>query len=200
MMMSAQSAILAGLRAKRTNSFTISENKSNNAKNGTGGNSVTRNPKLAQQMKKGKKTACYESRFLKQIMSASPVTRQMMISERIVDMSMENLSIMVHVDGDRYIGSAKDGEPHGHGTAVSPGGDIYSGEWYRGQPQGEGIYFWADEVAYMGMWHEGKRHGRGVLMVDNVAYPCRFEHGNMTEFDGQVCEKVFFMEPRRISM
>jgi len=195
----AHSKVLAGLQRKRANKAKIAVNE-NSARNG---NSTPRTTRLAEQLKRGKKISCYESRYLDQIVARIPKSHRTLLSESneiSVDVSISNLSIMVHTDGDRYVGTAENGVPHGYGCAVSTDGEMYYGEWINSSPQGEGIYFWNDGMAYKGMWHDGRRHGRGVFLSDNEAVPAEFEHGKMIRFDGEICEKVFFVRNKRKMM
>lgn len=65
-------------------------------------------------------------------------------------------------DGGKYIGSVRQGLPHGAGYFVfAHDGGKYEGGVVDGQPEGSGVYIALDGSTYEGQWQAGKRHGKG---------------------------------------
>lgn len=65
--------------------------------------------------------------------------------------------------GGTYLGTFKDGVPHGMGFFQMPGRDLamYEGQVVAGQREGVGIAVYADRSRYEGQWKDGRRHGTG---------------------------------------
>ena len=176
--MQANGAILESLRTKKTTKKTNESGE-------------IRKALIDLRKLKGKTAATFESATLRQLMSKVYKMQPTQIVERTIDTSLDNLSIMAHVNGSRYIGEKLDGMPHGYGTGVTPDGDMYNGDWFCGLPHGEGIYYWTDGVVYIGMWRNGIRHGRGGYLIDDETYLCEFENDKLISLDGEIVEKVF---------
>ena len=66
-------------------------------------------------------------------------------------------------DGSLYIGTMRDGKPHGRGF-LSHGevGVTYRGDLVDGTFHGQGELTFPDGRKYVGEFHEGERHGDGV--------------------------------------
>ena len=61
-----------------------------------------------------------------------------------------------------YVGSMRDGRPHGRGTYTHANGDRYEGQWRNGKEHGHGTYTFAQGERYEGEWRDRMRHGRGT--------------------------------------
>ena len=177
--MMTRSAILEGLKTKK-------------ARRAANEGSEIRKALIDLRNLKGKSTSTFESPTRRQLMSKIYKVPTTQIVERTIDVSLDNLNIMAHTSGARYIGERLDGVPHGYGTCVTPDGDMYNGDWFGGLPHGEGIYFWADGVAYIGTWRNGIRHGRGGYIIDDETYLCVFDNDRLISLDGEIIERVLF--------
>lgn len=68
-------------------------------------------------------------------------------------------------DGGKYIGSFRQGLPHGSGYfAYSRDGSRYEGDVVDGRREGKGVLVALDGSTYEGQWQAGKRHGSGKAM------------------------------------
>ena len=93
--------------------------------------------------------------------------------------------------GDKFEGSFKDGQPHGHGKYTWLDGQTYVGQYVNGKQHGAGKYRNEGGDEFEGSWVDGKRQGRGV---STFASGSRFEgefqddkqhgHGTYTWADG----------------
>ncbi len=61
-----------------------------------------------------------------------------------------------YMDGSRYVGEFKDGEPNGEGVVYYANGDKYEGGWRYHGPYGEGIMYYADGRIVGAVWENGK--------------------------------------------
>jgi len=66
--------------------------------------------------------------------------------------------------GMQYEGDVVDGKREGKGIAVETDRSEYVGEWKDGKPHGWGEVKYAEGGSYTGQWRMGKRHGRGKLV------------------------------------
>ena len=65
-------------------------------------------------------------------------------------------------DDGYYIGSFKNGKPHGQGQYQGNEGSVYVGEFLNGELNGSGtLEFNGDK--YIGEFKDGKRHGKGAF-------------------------------------
>lgn len=67
---------------------------------------------------------------------------------------------MSSADGDKYIGSFRDGVPDGWGYFRYADGSQYEGDIVHGEPQGQGTRIEASGTRYDGSWRHGKLNGR----------------------------------------
>jgi hypothetical protein len=94
------------------------------------------------------------------------------------DYIFEGLGSLVFLNGNKYVGSWKDGERNGQGTFSSPDGDKYVGEWKNGKKNGQGTYTWKDGRKYLGEYKDGKRHGQGTqTWSDGMKYVGEWKNG-----------------------
>ena len=71
-------------------------------------------------------------------------------------------------DGDTYVGSFKNGVPHGKGTYTYSDGATYVGGFLNGKESGEGIFnCWVHGATYVGSFKNSKKHGFGVYNYPN---------------------------------
>ena len=69
--------------------------------------------------------------------------------------------ILLHPNGERYIGNFKLSTPHGLGTFYYSDGSYYYGYWQAGNPDGAGIKTLSDGRKKRGLWR------RGTLVKEN---------------------------------
>lgn len=67
--------------------------------------------------------------------------------------------IMVYLDGSRYEGDFRFGQPDGKGIFYYPNGDRYNGAFQSGFPHGEGTLHKKDGTHQQGNWREGNYMG-----------------------------------------
>lgn len=81
-------------------------------------------------------------------------------------------------NGDVYVGSLRDGNPHGRGRMDYSDDDendnalYYDGEWVNGKHEGKGKKMWWnnmwDNIWYEGEWRGGMMHGDGTHHLDEA--------------------------------
>lgn len=75
-------------------------------------------------------------------------------------------------NGNVYLGTLVNGEPHGSGRMDYADNDddilYYEGEWKNGKHEGSGKKVWMDDMWYNGEWKDGKMHGDGTFHVNEV--------------------------------
>jgi hypothetical protein len=59
-------------------------------------------------------------------------------------------------DGEKYVGSMKNGKKNGQGTETFPDGRKYIGEYKDGKRNGQGTYTHSDGGKYVGEYLDGK--------------------------------------------
>lgn len=64
-------------------------------------------------------------------------------------------------NGDRYVGTMRDGMRHGHGRYEWEHGHVYEGAYENDLPEGQGRYTWPSGAQYSGEFQRGLRHGQG---------------------------------------
>lgn len=64
-------------------------------------------------------------------------------------------------NGDRYVGTMRNGMRHGQGRYEWHHGHVYEGAYENDLPQGRGIYTWPSGAQYRGEFQQGLRHGQG---------------------------------------
>lgn len=64
-------------------------------------------------------------------------------------------------EGGKYIGTFRQGMPHGAGYFRYPTGDRYEGGVVHGVREGAGVMIALDGSSYEGEWKAGRRHGSG---------------------------------------
>jgi hypothetical protein len=70
-------------------------------------------------------------------------------------------------NGDRYLGTVRDGKQHGQGVYVWANGVRYEGVFSAGNYNGQGVFTWVDGERYEGTFRDGKYSGQGVLTRAN---------------------------------
>lgn len=73
----------------------------------------------------------------------------------------------INFNGNRYVGEARNGAPHGRGVFTWAGGGRYEGQWHDGKFHGYGMLTFADGDSYEGDFADGDFHGRGVYTWAN---------------------------------
>ena len=69
----------------------------------------------------------------------------------------------IAINGEAYVGTFKNGVPHGKGTYTYSDGATYVGEFLNGKESGKGIFnCWVHGASYIGNFFDGKKHGFGV--------------------------------------
>ena len=109
-------------------------------------------------------------------------------TEKIAKNQQRNPAVILMNNGERYLGDAPDGVPHGFGTLFTVNGHIYDGEWKNGLHHGQGMYIWSDNTLFSGTWKNGERHGKGKYLIDGELYDCEYENGKLTMIDGCILE------------
>lgn len=66
------------------------------------------------------------------------------------------------LNGERYVGEAKDGKWNGQGTMTFANRDRYVGGWRDGKKNGQGTYTYNDGSEYVGEFRDGKLNGQGT--------------------------------------
>lgn len=61
-----------------------------------------------------------------------------------------------YLDGSKWIGTMKNGEPEGKGTCYYADGDKYTGGWKSHSPHGEGVIFYRDGRVLAAVWEYGR--------------------------------------------
>jgi hypothetical protein len=79
-------------------------------------------------------------------------------------------SSVVTEDDTEYLGSLKNGLPHGQCTATWADGMTYAGEWVDGIITGQGTCTYPSGHQYIGGWKNAKRSGHGVFKAINPYY------------------------------
>ena len=100
---------------------------------------------------------------------------------------------------DAYVGSFKNGVPHGKGTYTYSDGATYVGGFLNGKESGEGIFnCWIHGATYKGGFKNGKKHGFGVYNYPNGDLYRGYWHdgkkhgeGKYTYRDNRVNEGLF---------
>jgi len=65
-------------------------------------------------------------------------------------------------NGEKYVGSMKNGSREGKGTYYFNSGEWYKGIWKKNMRNGEGTNYFPDGEKYIGNWKNDKRHGYGT--------------------------------------
>ena len=74
----------------------------------------------------------------------------------------------IAINGEAYVGSFKNGLPHGKGTYTYSDGATYVGEFLNGKESGKGIFnCWVHGATYDGDFYNGKKHGFGIYYYPN---------------------------------
>ena len=72
------------------------------------------------------------------------------------------------VRNSSYIGSTKEGLPHGIGRKAFNGGCFYEGEWVDGLMHGVGVYQWTEQKKRIGLFKQGKCHGLSAFLDKGI--------------------------------
>ena len=89
------------------------------------------------------------------------------------------------LNGEKYVGEVRDGQPNGQGTYTWANGAKYAGQWTNGQRNGRGMYTWPNGERYVGEFRNNKKHGQGTLIYANGRkYVGEFKDGNPVQEPG----------------
>lgn len=86
------------------------------------------------------------------------------------------------LDGSKYVGQFRDGQPNGRGTITYTDGSKYVGEVRDGTPDGHGVFARADGWKCIGEFRDGKVEGRGTLLFldgGKEKYVGEFKNGRL---------------------
>lgn len=90
--------------------------------------------------------------------------------------------VMTWADGTRYVGSFKDGAPHGQGEKIWPNGDRYEGNFLQGHMSGQGTLTTTRGVSYTGGWLNDQFEGKGkYVAVDGSVMEGTFHAGKFQQ-------------------
>ena len=67
----------------------------------------------------------------------------------------------------KYVGEFKDNQHKGQGTYTFNNGNKYVGEWKDSQQNGQGTFTWANGDKYVGEFIDNERNGQGTLTFAN---------------------------------
>jgi hypothetical protein len=68
-------------------------------------------------------------------------------------------------DGSYYAGEFAHGEMHGRGRRVAADGEVYEGQWGKDARSGYGRREWPNGDTHEGRWRSGRPHGEGTLRL-----------------------------------
>lgn len=89
------------------------------------------------------------------------------------------------LNGEKYVGEVRDGQPNGQGTYTWANGAKYVGQWANGQRNGRGMYLWPNGERYVGEFRNNKKHGQGTLIYANGRkFVGEFKDGNPVQEPG----------------
>ena len=71
-------------------------------------------------------------------------------------------------DGSRFVGSFRDGAPHGEGILYYANGNRFEGGWQNHSPEGEGVMYYANGRVLGGVWERGKYVRETVAANDDA--------------------------------
>lgn len=92
----------------------------------------------------------------------------------------EGFGSAIFVDGRKYIGEWKEGEPHGQGMMVWYGGETYQGKFVKGEYEGLGLAKNPDGSQYYGLWKNSQPNGEGkYTSSDGVEWKGIFKNGQL---------------------
>jgi hypothetical protein len=74
---------------------------------------------------------------------------------------------VTYPSGNRYVGSMKGQQRHGHGTMYWQDGARYDGEWVNNEMHGNGEIHFPNGSFYVGEFSHSSPYGRGVLTTIN---------------------------------
>jgi hypothetical protein len=93
--------------------------------------------------------------------------------------SMNCVGQVDFLNGEKYVGEVREGQPNGQGTYTWANGAKYVGQWTNGQRNGRGMYLWPNGERYVGEFKNNKKHGQGTLIYANGRkYVGEFKDGN----------------------
>jgi hypothetical protein len=102
------------------------------------------------------------------------------------------------IDGSYYEGDIQGAEAHGTGTFYAANGDKYIGSWKNGSQYLHGERIYNDHFKYEGMFNDGLFHGTGrYIFPDNAIYEGNFEkfsfkgHGKFKNSQGEIFEGMW---------
>jgi len=105
---------------------------------------------------------------------------------------------MFFMNGEVYVGQWAEDLFHGQGTYTWPNGDRFVGTFAKGMRDGKGVFSWTNSQRFEGGYKEGKRSGRGKMLFPNgEVYEGEFLEdrfhggGTYTFSDGSIYDGLF---------
>lgn len=87
-------------------------------------------------------------------------------------------STITLVDGSRFTGRTRNGQPHGGGDLQMPNGDVFSGTFQDGTRAGTGRLSWVNGDIFVGTFKANRPHGFGQISFANGdQYTGHFDEG-----------------------
>lgn len=98
--------------------------------------------------------------------------------------------VMESDKGWRYVGSIKNGEPHGNGMKILSDGMVIYGEWVNGEQQGLGAIYNPEPFNSVsaGNYENQKIQGEGVILIKNEKFEGPFGRLGMPDGEGHCFE------------
>lgn len=98
--------------------------------------------------------------------------------------------VMESEKGWRYIGTIKNGKPHGHGIKILSGGMVIYGEWVNGEQQGPGAIYNPEpfDSISAGNYQGRKIQGDGVILIGGEKFEGPFGKLGMPDGKGHCIE------------
>ena len=105
--------------------------------------------------------------------------------------NIETYALMIHENGNYYIGQMVNGYANGKGTIYYNNGSIlYDGDFINGKYEGNGRENYENGTHYIGQFLGGYRHGKGVMYYNNgsILYEGDFVN-DIIEGNGKLIQK-----------
>jgi hypothetical protein len=170
-------SIIEGLRARRTAGTVTIETPRHDPR------LHSLHERTQRVLFRGKKTNASRAKSVRKI------HERVLMHKETVEGEDSNYVLAMFGDG-KYLGSVRDGVPHGHGTMFWNSGDIFEGFWYDNVPHGYGLYIWADGTYFIGTYNMGNRHGVGSYYEDGEVYSMKYENGVLVSAGSSIDEKT----------
>jgi hypothetical protein len=90
---------------------------------------------------------------------------------------------LIWENGDKYVGSVVNDQPHGEGLMTFVDGYDYEGDFSYGKKEGYGTFRWQDGAFYQGEWHDDNMEGYGKFhYADGNEYNGNWKDGKMNGY------------------